>query len=72
MTRPLAQQYGPSVNVQNNVLMAGADFPALVQRMEQQLAGRPPSERNYFVKLLRSVAADDAAPLIDAFDDAAE
>jgi hypothetical protein len=76
MLQPLAQQYGPQqLNVQNNVVVgAGADFALLVQKMEQQLAGRPPAERRQFIGLLRAVASPeqgDAAPLIE-LDDAAE
>jgi len=74
MLQPLTAQYGPQLNVQNNVVVTGpgTDFGALVSRLEQRLAQRPPDQRRQFIALLREVAASDAAPadVIDA--DAAE
>jgi hypothetical protein len=64
---PLTHQYGPQVNVQNNLVVAGAaDFDQLVQRMEARLAGRPSAERRALIALLREEAA------VEMIDDAAE
>jgi hypothetical protein len=69
---PLHAQYGPQVNVQNNVVVAGAgaDFGALVAQIEQRLALRPRDQRRQFIALLREVATSDreatAGAVIDA------
>ena len=59
---PLHAQYGPQVNVQNNVVVAGAgaEFAALVARMEQRLVLRPRDQRQQLIALLREVATSDA------------
>jgi|SRR5215469_5879361 len=62
--RPIAERWGPQINIQNNAVVAapGSEFERLLHEFEQRLALYPPEKRGELIEMLREGTVIDAEP----------